>query len=204
MLSKVTKWIAIVLVVCFLGMLICLPLMVQDGLSWFRQLTDEQFAPEHLSIRKGTKTVRFNTYGKSLSVRQSATGEAYLEIRDKGTTNPCSVYLSYDGETAELTLASEMTGFSYSQIERNLAFRLQGLPAVILYIPEDMRLEPGQYANWDNFGVQFSNMDELNEQQKKQQLQEERQQLEEERRQLEENRLILENISEGIISGEFQ
>ena len=97
-----------------------------------------------------------------------------------------------------------MTGFSYSQIERNLAFRLQGLPAVILYIPEDMRLEPGQYANWDNFGVQFSNMDELNEQQKNQQLQEERQQLEEERRQLEENRLILENISEGIISGEFQ
>ena len=191
MLNKVTKWIAVALAACFLGLLVCLPLAVKDGIQWFQRLTNEEFSPEHLSIREGTKTIRFNTYGKTLAIRQSPTEEAYVEVYDKGTTNPCSVHLSYDGETAQLTVAAELTGFHFNQLERNLAFSLQGIPAVILYIPADMRLEPGD-AVWDDYGVQFANREELAAQQEQRLLEEEWNLLEEERAQLEEERSQLE------------
>ena len=144
----------IVMAVCFVGALIALPFAFQRGLD---QLNRYEGEVERVDIDPTVSTVVLNgdgAYGEIL-VRQSETGQAYLDIYGSGLPGKNEVVLIYPETGKAEVYVSHRFGqnhWSLEELLRQISFEAQDYPDAVLYITPEQSLEylPPDYG-YTNF-----------------------------------------------------
>lgn len=143
--KKLCKILLLVLAVSFVGVLVCIPLGISGTLKQLDELSSRTVAAEVVTIPAEVTTVVLHSggaYGEVL-IRQSQTGESYLEIYNKDIASRNDVGLSYTEKTTADLFVSERFGdrrFHMADLLEEAAFSIQDYPDAVLYITPDENL----------------------------------------------------------------
>ncbi len=147
--KKIGKVLLLVLAISFVGVLVCIPLGIGATLKQLDALSSQTVAAEVVTIPEEVTTLVLHSDGAygTILIRQSQTGESYLEIYNGEIASRNNVGLTYAEQTTADLFMSDRFGerrFHVDDILKEAAFSIQDYPDAVLYItPEENLLLDG-------------------------------------------------------------
>lgn len=166
---KLCKILLIVMAICFVGVLVCVPFGVRGIMGQLNALSTQGIEAQVLQLNETVDTIVLHqdgSYGEIL-IRQSPNESTYLEIYNADVESRNDVCLTYgDQTTADLCMTYRFgqREASVDDLMQEMVFSMQGYPDAILYItPEDNLMlqdsDNGQYTSFRFDGpVRYANM----------------------------------------------